>query len=109
MRSMLEAVTDMTFDDEVLRSELPVLLEFTAPWCRPCRTIEPILEELAVEHADRLRVVALDVDDNLGVPSRYGVLTVPTVILFVGGEPRVTLLGANPKRRYAAAIAPHLA
>jgi thioredoxin 1 len=109
MPSMLHAVTDGTFDDEVLRSELPVLLEFTAPWCRPCRTIEPILEELAVEHEGRLRLVALDVDDNLGVPSRYGVLTVPTVMLFVGGEPQVTLLGANPKRRYAEAIAPHLA
>lgn len=106
---MLDAVTDGTFDDEVLRSELPVLLEFTAPWCRPCRTIEPILEELAVEHEGRLRLVALDVDDNLAVPSRYGVLTVPTVMLFVGGEPRVTLLGASPKRRYAEAIAPHLA
>ena len=106
---MLDAVTDATFDDEVLRSELPVLLEFTAPWCRPCRTIEPILEELAVEHEGRLRLVALDVDDNLAVPSRYGVLTVPTVMLFVGGEPQVTLLGANPKRRYAEAVAPHLA
>jgi thioredoxin 1 len=106
---MLDAVTDATFDDEVLRSEIPVLLEFTAPWCRPCRTIEPILEELSVEHEGRLRLVALDVDDNLAVPSRYGVLTVPTVMLFVGGEPQVTLLGANPKRRYAEAVAPHLA
>jgi thioredoxin 1 len=106
---MLDAVTDATFDDDVLRSELPVLLEFTAPWCRPCRTIEPILQGLAIEHEGRLRVVALDVDDNLAVPSRYGVLTVPTVMLFVGGEPQVTLLGANPKRRYAEAIAPHLA
>ncbi len=106
---MLDAVTDATFDDEVLRSELPVLLEFTAPWCRPCRTIEPILEELAIEHEGRLRLVALDVDDNLAVPSRYGILTVPTVMLFVGGEPQVTLLGANPKRRYAEAVAPHLA
>jgi thioredoxin 1 len=106
---MLDAVTDATFDDEVLRSELPVLLEFTAPWCRPCRTIEPILQELALEHEGRLRLVALDVDDNLAVPSRYGVLTVPTVMLFVGGEPQVTLLGANPKRRYAEAVAPHLA
>jgi thioredoxin 1 len=106
---MLDAVTDATFDEEVLHSELPVLLEFTAPWCRPCRTIEPILEELAIEHEGRLRLVALDVDDNLAVPSRYGILTVPTVMLFVGGEPQVTLLGANPKRRYAEAVAPHLA
>ena len=109
MPRVAEAVSDATFEDEVLRAELPVLLEFTAPWCRPCRTIEPILEELAAEHEGRLRLVTIDVDDNLGVPSRYGVLTVPTVMLFVGGEPQVTLLGANPKRRYADAIAPHLA
>jgi thioredoxin 1 len=109
MRRVADAVTDTTFEDEVLRAELPVLLEFTAPWCKPCRTIEPILEELAAEHQGRLRLVTLDVDDNLGVPSRYGVLTVPTVMLFVDGEPQMTLLGANPKRRYADAIAPHLA
>ncbi|MGL6278908.1 MAG: thioredoxin family protein [Gaiella sp.] len=105
----MEQVTDATFEDEVLGSEVPVLLEFTAPWCKPCRTIEPILGELAEEQAGRVRVVALDVDENLGTPSRYGVLTVPTVMLFVNGEARVTLLGANPKRRYLEAIAPHLA
>lgn len=104
----MEAVTDATFDTEVLRSALPVAVEFTAPWCRPCRTIEPFLEELALELAGRLRVVSLDVDQNLRAPARYGVLTVPTVMLFSGGEPLVTLLGANPKRRYAEAFAPHL-
>lgn len=104
----MEAVTDTTFETEVLGSELPVVVEFTAPWCRPCRTIEPLLEELARDHDGRLRLVALDVDENPVVPSRYGVLTVPTVTLFADGEPRVTLLGAHPKRRYAEAFAPHL-
>ncbi len=104
----MDAVTDTSFDDDVLRSALPVVVEFTAPWCRPCRTIEPILEEIALEQAGRLRLVSLDVDENLRVPSRLGVLTVPTVMLFSGGEPRVTLLGANPKRRYIEAFAPYL-
>lgn len=104
----METVTDVSFDDVVLRSELPVAVEFTAPWCRPCRTIEPFLDEIAREHVGRLRVVALDVDTDIVVPSRYGVLTVPTVILFAGGEPRATLLGANPKRRYVEAFSPYL-
>jgi thioredoxin 1 len=105
----MEHITDATFADEVLASDVPVLVEFTAPWCRPCRHIEPILEALATEHEGRLRVVALDVDDNLGTPSRYGVLTIPTVIVFAGGEPRVTVLGANPRRRYDEALASVLA
>lgn len=103
---MTRAVTDATFEEAVLRSALPVLVDFTAPWCRPCRTIEPILADLAAELEGRLEVVSLDVDDNLATPSRYGVLSLPTVILFVDGEPRATLLGANPRRRYAEALAP---
>lgn len=105
---MATAVTDATFEEEVLRSSLPVIVDFTAPWCRPCRAIEPLLEELAVEHAGLVKLVAIDVDANLAVPSRYDVLSLPTVIVFVGGEPQATLHGANPKRRYAEAVAPFL-
>ncbi len=101
-------VTDATFAEEVLDADVPVLVDFTAPWCRPCRTIEPILDELAAEHAGRLKLVAVDADENLVTPSRYGVLTLPTVIVFVHGEPQVTLLGASPKRRYLEAVAPFL-
>jgi thioredoxin 1 len=102
-------VTDATFDAVVLDSPLPVLVDFWAPWCRPCRVIEPHLVALAEEHADRLRLVRVDIDTNLAVPSRYGVLTVPTVILFDGGEPRATVLGARPPRHFREAFAPWLA
>lgn len=98
--------TDATFDEVVLRSEIPVVVDFWAPWCRPCRAIEPHLVALAEAHAGRLRLVKLDVDTNLGVASRYGVLSLPTVILFADGEPRVTVLGARPARHFAAAFAP---
>ena len=106
MGAMARLVTDETFASVVLDSGLPVLVDFTAPWCRPCRTIEPILDELAAAHAGRLELVAMDVDDNLATPSRYGVLSLPTVMLFVDGEPRFTILGAHPRRRYAEALAP---
>jgi len=101
---MVEA-TDASFEREVLEASVPVLVDFTAPWCRPCRAIEPILEELEREHEGRVRLVRLDIDANLGVPSRYGVLSLPTVILFVRGEPVETILGAQPRRRYAEAVA----
>jgi len=101
---MLDA-TDESFAREVLEAPVPVLVDFTAPWCRPCRTIEPLLEALELEHAGRLRLVRVDIDANLGVPSRYGVLSLPTVILFVGGTPVETILGAQPRNRYAEAVA----
>ncbi len=97
--------TDASFAGDVLEAEVPVLVDFTAPWCRPCRVIEPILEELARDHEGRLQLVRVDVDANVGVPSRYGVLSLPTVILFVDGEPVETILGAQPRRRYAEAVA----
>ena len=85
-------VTDATFDAEVLASDVPVLVEFTAPWCRPCKAIEPVLVDLGREHGGRLRLARIDIDVNLGVPARFGVLSLPTVIVFLalhggsGGE-----------------------
>ena len=101
--------TDATFETDVLRSTVPVLLEFTAPWCRPCRVIEPFLVDLEREHAGRVRLVRLDIDANLRVPARYGVLSLPTVILFSGGEPVEVIHGAQPRRRYDEAVARLLA
>lgn len=102
-------LTDATFAAEVLGSDVPVLVEFTAPWCRPCKAIEPLLAEIARAHEGRLRLARLDIDVNLGVPARYGVLSLPTVIVFVAGEPVEVVHGAQPRRRYADAVARALA
>jgi thioredoxin 1 len=91
-------VTDASFEAEVLRAQGPVLVEFGAPWCKPCEAIEPILEALAAEHG--LTLVRIDIDEQLGVPSRYDVLSLPTVILFEGGEPRSTVVGARSRRHF---------
>jgi len=104
----MDAVTDATFAAEVLASEIPVIVEFGAPWCRPCKAIQPALSEIAVAAAGRVRLVSLDIDANLGTPSRYGVLSIPTVILFADGEPRETIVGAHGKGRYARMFAPYL-
>ena len=101
---MIDA-TDATFEAEVVASRVPVVVDFTAPWCRPCKAIEPFLVELEREHEGRLRLVRLDIDENIGVPSRYGVLSLPTVMVFVGGDPVETIHGAQPRRRYAEAVA----
>jgi len=93
------AVTDETFAAEVLAAEGPVLVDFTADWCPPCRMIAPMLAEVAQEQDGRLKVVTLDVDVNPRSQAAYGVLSMPTLILFQGGEPVKSLVGARPKRR----------
>ena len=101
--------TDVTFGQDVLGAAEPVLVEFTAPWCRPCKAIEPFLAELEREHEGRLRVVQLDIETDIATPSRYGVLSLPTVMVFSGGEVVETIDGAQPRRRYADAVARVLA
>lgn len=96
--SRVAQVTDATFATEVLDADRPVLVDFWAAWCGPCRMMSPILEELAAERPD-LKVVALDVDANPQVAARYGVLSMPTFMVFRAGEPAATLVGARPKRR----------
>ncbi len=99
----MREVTDTTFEAEVLRADGVVVVDFWAPWCKPCEAIAPILEALAAEHGFGL--VRVDIDEHLGVPSRYGVLSLPTVILFEGGEPRSTVIGARPRSHYERAWA----
>jgi thioredoxin 1 len=101
---MLE-VTDETFEREVLRVDLPVVVDFWAPWCGPCRTVTPVFEELARDYAGRLLFVKLNVDENLETPSRYGVLSLPTAIVFDGGEPSATVVGARRRAHYERAFA----
>ncbi|SDN24543.1 thioredoxin [Actinacidiphila guanduensis] len=101
-------VTDATFAEQVLASGLPVLVEFTADWCAPCRMIAPALAEIAREEAHRLRVVRIDVDTNPATQAAYGVLSMPTLLLFRAGEPVHALVGARPKRRLLQDLAPHL-
>jgi len=100
----MNAITDDAFTAEVLESDKPVLVDFTAAWCPPCRVMNPILAELANERDD-LRVVSLDVDDNQETAARYGVLSMPTFMVFRGGEPVLRLVGSRPRKRLEAELA----
>lgn len=96
----MKEVTDATFEAEVLAAPGPTIVDFWAPWCKPCEAIEPHLRAIAAENEGRVRLVRMNIDENLGVPSRYGVLSLPTVILFADGEARETVYGAHPRSRY---------
>jgi thioredoxin len=100
----VQQVSDESFDREVLKADLPVLIDFWAPWCGPCKAIAPVVEELANEYAGKLKVVKMNVDDNPQTPSKYGVRGIPNLILFKGGEVRDQIIGAVPKAQLVKAV-----
>ena len=109
MMSDLAHVSEADFQKEVLESGLPVLVDFTAVWCGPCKMIDPIVSQLAQEWAGKVKVVALDVDDNPDLAMQYQVMGVPTLMLFINGQPSQRVSGYQPKDRIVAKFKPMLA
>ena len=97
MSLMALDVTEATFEQEVLKSETPVIVDFWAEWCGPCKMIAPVLEDLAKEHAGKLQIAKLNVDDNPNIARRYDVMSIPTLLVFADGEVKKRLVGAKGK------------
>lgn len=106
MSEKISEVTDATFEAEVLKATSPVLVDFWAPWCGPCRTMAPILDEISEEHGGKILVKKLNVDSNQVTASNYDVLSIPTLFLFEGGEVEKKLIGALPKKKLLEELAP---
>jgi thioredoxin 1 len=104
----LTMTNDAQFDAEVLNSSIPVLVDFTADWCPPCKMVAPVLEEIAGQEPERMKVVSLDVDENPVITARYGVMSMPTLALFVGGELVTQMVGARPRTMIMRTLEPHL-
>lgn len=102
MSDAIFSTSDASFDQEVLQSELPVLIDFWAQWCSPCKMIAPILEEIAAQYKGRLRIAKLNIDDNPATPPKYGIRGIPTLMLFKGGEVEATKVGAVSKSELTA-------
>lgn len=96
MANLME-ITDATFEDDVIKSDVPVLLDFWAEWCGPCKMIGPVVEELAKDYDGKVRMAKMNVDENRETPAKFGIRSIPTLILFKGGEVAQTIVGAQPK------------
>lgn len=92
--------TDANFDQEVIQSKIPVVVDFWAPWCGPCRFVSPIIEELAKEYEDKVKVGKLNVDENQETAGKYGIMSIPSILIFKNGNPVKTMVGAQGKENY---------
>jgi len=108
MSNLVKTVSDDSFQADVVQSATPVLVDFWAPWCGPCKAIAPILEELASTYQGKLQIAKISVDDNQEVPASFGIRNIPTLILFKDGKPVATLSGARPKAQLAEFIDQHI-
>lgn len=108
MAEEITAVSDATFEEEVLKSELPVLVDFWAVWCAPCQLIVPTLEYLVQTHKDKMKVRKLNVDENPKIASQYGIMSIPTLLLFKEGELNETIVGAQPQEKIVDIISKYL-
>jgi thioredoxin 1 len=109
MAGTVTEVTDSSFQAEVIESEVPVLVDFWAPWCGPCRMVAPVVEEIARERAAALKVVKLNIDENQQTATSFGVMSIPTLMLFRNGQQVKTVIGAYPKKKLEAELEPALA
>jgi len=103
------AVTTQDFDEEVLQSEVPVLVDFWAEWCRPCKAIAPMVDALADEYAEKIKVMKVDTEKEASLAAKYGVMSIPTLILFKSGEVVEQMVGVMPKQKIIEKVLPHLA
>ena len=106
--SSVAAVTDASFEEQVLKSAVPVLVDFWAPWCGPCRMVGPIVDEIATEYSGKINVYKMNTDENPNVANQYGIRSIPTLMLFIGGEKVDTVVGAVPKQTLMGTISKHL-
>jgi thioredoxin 1 len=104
----IDTLSSTTFDETLAGSDLPVLVDFWAEWCGPCKAIAPILEEIAGEHGEKVRIAKLNVDDNPDIARRFDVMSIPTLILFKDGEPQARLVGAKGKGQLVEEISPYI-
>ena len=109
MSKFVDEVSDQSFDSEVLGAETPVLVDFWAAWCGPCRMLAPTVDRLAEEFGDRLKVVKLDIDASVATSTRFGIKSIPTLVLFKNGSEQDRLIGNQPKEAIAQMISRHVA